>query len=152
MGMTWPGIFLKKYKLGTLSRISTWLTFKLSTSIYDLVLIYVCHFHHHFLLLTVNQIFYFSSFSFILSRYSCFYLGSQHPRIFHKRLMLLRLMRNANVFAVFASIWIHLRSKVFRRDVKFSYFFAPNQVSTTSFEEKIIVSSFTICGNADKNF
>ena len=72
--------------------------------------------------------------------------------LLHKSLMLLRLMRNANVFAVFASIWIHLRSKVFRRDVRFSYFFTPNQVSTTSFEEKIIVSSFTICGNADKNF
>ena len=59
-------------------------TILLSTSIYDLVLIYVCHFHHHFLLLlTVNQILYFSSFSLVLSRYSCFYLGSQHPRIFN---------------------------------------------------------------------
>ena len=29
---------------------------KLSTSIYDLVLIYVCHFHHHFLLLLLLQL------------------------------------------------------------------------------------------------
>ena len=47
----------------------------LSTSIYDLVLIYVCHFHHHFLLLTVIQI-------WPLSIYSCFYLGSLHPSNF----------------------------------------------------------------------
>ena len=53
----------------------------LSTSIYDLVLIYVCHFHHHDFLLTVNQNMYFSSSLFVLSRYSCFYLGSLHPRI-----------------------------------------------------------------------
>ena len=41
------------------------------SSIYDLVLIYVCHFHHHFLLLhlIVSQ-------TWGLSRYSCFYLGS----------------------------------------------------------------------------
>ena len=31
---------------------SEFMYYKLSTSIYDLVLIYVCHFHHHFLLLT----------------------------------------------------------------------------------------------------
>ena len=47
---------------------------KLSTSIYDLVLIYVCHFHHHppVIFLSNNG----------LSRYSCLYLGSLHPRIF----------------------------------------------------------------------
>ena len=41
------------------------------------MLIYVCHFHHHFLLLhlIVSQI-------WPLSRYSCFYLGSLHPRNF----------------------------------------------------------------------
>ena len=50
------------------------LFFLLSTIIYDLVLIYVCHFHHHLLHLTVSQI-------TALSRYSCLYLGSLHPRI-----------------------------------------------------------------------
>ena len=46
---------------------------KLSTSIYDLVLIYVCHFLHHPLRITqITQ----------LSRYSCLYLGSLHPRIY----------------------------------------------------------------------
>ena len=45
-----------------------------STSIYDLVLIYVCHFHHHFLLIVIQI--------WPLSRYSCFYLGSLHPRNF----------------------------------------------------------------------
>ena len=43
----------------------------LSTSIYDLVLINVCHFH---LLLSVAQI-------TAISRFSCLYLGSLHPRI-----------------------------------------------------------------------
>ena len=47
-------------------------TLFLSTSIYDFVLIYVCHFHHYHLI--VSQIW--------LSRYSCFYLGSLHPRNF----------------------------------------------------------------------
>ena len=47
----------------------------LSTSIYDLVLIYVCHFHHHHPALTFPQI-------WPLSRYSCCYLGSLHPRNF----------------------------------------------------------------------
>ena len=47
---------------------------KLSTSIYDLVLLYVCHFHHHYHLI-VSQI-------WPLSRYSCCYLGSLHPRNF----------------------------------------------------------------------
>ena len=44
----------------------------LSTSIYDLVLIYVCHFHHHHPALTFPQI-------WLISRYSCCYLGSLHP-------------------------------------------------------------------------
>ena len=48
---------------------------KLSTSIYDLVLIYVCHFHHH------PQT--FPQFR-TLSRYSCCYLGSLHPRNFRE--------------------------------------------------------------------
>ena len=43
-----------------------------STSIYDLVLLDVCHFHHHQVIVT--QI-------WPLSRYSCLYLGSLHPRI-----------------------------------------------------------------------
>ena len=34
----------------------TLMQIKLSTSIYDLVLIYVCHFHHHYHHLTVTQI------------------------------------------------------------------------------------------------
>ena len=46
------------------------------------MLIYVCHFHHHFLHLIVSQISDFLSFFFILSRYSCLHLGFQHPRIF----------------------------------------------------------------------
>ena len=46
---------------------------KLSTSIYDLVLIYVCHFHHHPVIFLSNH---------GLSRYSCLHLGSLHPRIF----------------------------------------------------------------------
>ena len=50
---------------------------KLSTSIYDLVLIYVCHFHHHHPL-RVSQI-------WPVSRYSCCYLGSLHPRNFVKK-------------------------------------------------------------------
>ena len=51
--------------------------YNLSTSIYDLVLIYVCHFHHHHHHhpLRVSQI-------LPLSRYSCCYLGSLHPRNF----------------------------------------------------------------------
>ena len=57
---------------------------KLSTSIYDLVLIYVCHFHHHFHHLRVVQ---FQWNSVNLSRYSCLYLGSLHPRIFEKKLL-----------------------------------------------------------------
>ena len=52
--------------------------FNLSTSIYDLVLIYVCHFHHHFLLLLRVTFPQFCT----LSRYSCCYLGSLHPRNF----------------------------------------------------------------------
>ena len=70
----------------------------LSTSIYDLVLLYVCHFHHHFLHLTVTQILYFSSFSLILSRYSCFYLGSQHPRILSFKMTVLKTPNFQNWF------------------------------------------------------
>ena len=44
----------------------------LSTSIYDLVLLHVCHFHHHCLIVVQLS----------LSRYSCLHLGSLHPRIF----------------------------------------------------------------------
>ena len=45
----------------------------LSTSIYDLVLIYVCHFlHHHPDTFLSNH---------GLLRYSCLHLGSLHPRI-----------------------------------------------------------------------
>ena len=82
----------------------------LSTSIYDLVLIYVCHFHHHFLLLTVNQIFYFSSFSLILLRYSCFYLGSQHPRILTKKYLHLHLQ-------VQFSLWNRLIKLIFTENL-----------------------------------
>ena len=49
---------------------------KLSTSIYDLVLIYVCHFHHHH---HHHPVIFLSNHG--LSRYSCLYLGSLHPRI-----------------------------------------------------------------------
>ena len=48
---------------------------KLSTSIYNLVLIHVCHFHHqhhHKTFLSNHG----------LSRYSCLHLRSLHPRIF----------------------------------------------------------------------
>ena len=45
--------------------------FILSTSIYDLVLLHVCHFHHHHLIVVQLS----------LSRYSCLYLGSLHPKI-----------------------------------------------------------------------
>ena len=45
----------------------------LSTSIYDLVLTYVCHFHHHLETFLSNH---------GLSRYTCLHLGSLHPRIF----------------------------------------------------------------------
>ena len=56
--------------------------FMLSTSIYDLVLIYVCHFLHHHLQGTFlsNQ---------RLSRYSRLHLGSLHPRIFYKKIQIL---------------------------------------------------------------
>ena len=47
----------------------------LSTSIYDLVLIHVCHFHHHQTFLSNHG----------LSRYSCLHLGSLHPRNFDFR-------------------------------------------------------------------
>ena len=47
--------------------------FFLSTSIYDLVLIYVCHFHHY------HQGTFLSNHG--LSRCSCLHLGSLHPRI-----------------------------------------------------------------------
>ena len=50
---------------------------KLSTSMYDLVLIYVCHFHHHPVIFLSNH---------GLSRYSCLHLGSLHPRIFYYEL------------------------------------------------------------------
>ena len=43
-----------------------------STSIYDLVLLDVCHFHHHQVIVTKI---------WPLSGYSCLYLGSLHPRI-----------------------------------------------------------------------
>ena len=52
----------------------------LSTSIYDLVLLHVCHFHHHQHHPTFWQ--------FRISRYSCFYLGSLHPRIFQLKMHL----------------------------------------------------------------
>ena len=63
----------------------------LSTSIYDLVLIYVCHFHHqhHQKTFLSNQ---------GLSRYSCLHLGSLHPRIF-------RLKR----FLICISLQVHLK-------------------------------------------
>ena len=61
----------------------------LSTSIYDLVLIYVCHFHHQYL--RVTQFKHFSSFSLILSRYSCSHLGSHHPRIFMYKHLFIRV-------------------------------------------------------------
>ena len=77
------------------------ISYLLSTSIYNLVLIYVCHFHHHFLL-TVIQILYFSSFSLILSRYSCFYLGSQYPRIFY-----LKFYLNLAVNSHFSILWLY---------------------------------------------
>ena len=76
----------------------------LSTSIYDLVLIYVCHFHHHFLLIVV-QIMYFSSYFLVLSRYLCFYLGSQHPRIFCSSKNDLNLF-NENLNYSFEGWWI----------------------------------------------
>merc|ERR1711963_758846 len=47
----------------------------LSTSIYDLVLIYVCHFHHH----PHPPVIFLSNHG--LSRYPCLHLGSLHPRI-----------------------------------------------------------------------
>ena len=50
---------------------------KLSTSIYDLVLIYVCLFHHHH----HHPVIFLSNHG--LSRYSCLHLGSLHPRIFY---------------------------------------------------------------------
>ena len=53
----------------------------LSTSIYDPVLIYVCHFHHHH---HHHQTF-LSNHG--LSRYSCLHLGSLHPRILVKKLI-----------------------------------------------------------------
>ena len=52
----------------------------LSTSIYDLVLLDVCHFHHQTHTFLSNH-WDCSEFS-RLSRYSCLYLGSLHPRIF----------------------------------------------------------------------
>ena len=42
------------------------------TSVYDLVLLHVCHFHHYHLI----------DVQLSLSRYSCLHLGSLHPRIF----------------------------------------------------------------------
>ena len=64
-------------KQGTKSSWFTNKTFLLSTSIYDLVLIYVCHFHHHH----HHPHLTFLSYHW-LSRYSCLHLGSLHPRIF----------------------------------------------------------------------
>ena len=51
---------------------------KLSTNIYDLELLDVCHFHHHTFLSNHGDSSVFSP----LSRYSCLHLGSLHPRIF----------------------------------------------------------------------
>ena len=51
---------------------------KLSTSIYDLVLIYVCHFHHHHHH-HHHPVIFLSNHG--QSRYSCLHLGSLHPRI-----------------------------------------------------------------------
>ena len=50
----------------------------LSTSIYDLKLIYVCHFHHHFRV-TFPQF-------HRLSRFPCLHHGSLHPRILEIRM------------------------------------------------------------------
>ena len=55
--------------------------FLLSTSIYDLVLLDVCHFHHHHVTHTFLSNHRDSSVFSHLSRYSCLYLGSLHPRI-----------------------------------------------------------------------
>ena len=59
----------------------------LSTSIYDLVLLHVCHFHHHCLIVVQLS----------LSRYSCLHLGSLHPRIFFLIffLLFLRFLRSS---------------------------------------------------------
>ena len=45
----------------------------LSTSIYDLVLIYVCHFHHHYHHLTVTPNIHFSSFFIISNNFLTFF-------------------------------------------------------------------------------
>ena len=50
----------------------------LSMSIYyDLVLLDFCHLHHHYAFLSIHR----DSQIWNLSRYSCLYLGSLHPRI-----------------------------------------------------------------------
>ena len=70
--------------------------FLLSTSIYDLVLIHVCHFHHHHLI--VSQI-------LPLSRYSCCYLGSLHPRNFCQK----KFSLQPNLEEHFTKVHINIR-------------------------------------------
>ena len=65
----------------------------LSTSIYDLVLIYVCHFHHHFFLLRVT----FPQFR-TLSRYSCCHLGSLHSRNFFETILVKKIIKFSHLF------------------------------------------------------
>ena len=89
---------------------------KLSTSIYDLVLIYVCHFHHHPLRVTqITQ----------LLKYSCWYLGSPHPRILLNNFgnLLLHIFGKnfVKVTVLLKKLLISFDEKIFRR-VKTSFF------------------------------
>ena len=83
------------------SKVST-----LSTSIYDLVLLDVCHFGHHHHPHTFLSNHWDSSVSSRLSRYSCLHLGSLHPRILNTK-MLENKDQNVLTFAIIKNclIW-----------------------------------------------
>ena len=96
----------------------------LSTSIYDLVLIYVCHFHHY------HQGTFLSNQG--LSRYSCLHLGSLHPRIFWnindsmgRRILSKWCISGKSKFLAsnFFSVESNIATKVFLHCIKFQQFF-----------------------------
>ena len=91
------------------------LIWTLSTSIYDLVYMFVT-----FITISsfwpLTKFFYFSSIFLILSRYSCFYLGSQHPRI-----LIFKVTRAIARF--FNNFYIALKDSCFRVTVfHFSFY------------------------------
>ena len=72
-----------KWKMARIPKIFV----KLSMSIYDFVLLDVCHFHHQFLLIDIQI-------SVNLSRYSCLHLGSCIHHFITKKADLTKFLSN----------------------------------------------------------